>query len=263
MKRSIFLFFKKSLSIAFLLLFVFGEIALGEKEEYDVRKAFEQGNVLYQKEDYAAAIKAYEEILSRGVQGASLYYNLGNAYFKVGQIGKAVLNYERALKFAPEDKELMNNLTFVHEFLQDKVEAAERPHWQRRLMRLHHFLSLNLVVGMASLCYILTLLFSAYAVIRPSFRPIFFRRLLVPLASLFVLLSGFGVLKVLESHFSPAIVITEEIDVRYGPSPQETKAFVLHAGTKCSVRDVSGEWILIWLPNDRGGWVHQSGLERI
>ena len=262
LKRSIFPAFK-NLGIVFLFLLVFGGVVWAEKEEMNIQNSFEQGNALYQKEDYAGSVQAYETILSRGVQGVSLYYNLGNAYYKSGQLGKAILNYERALKLAPEDKELVNNLTFVREFLQDKVEAPEAPRWQRSLMRLHRFLTLNGVVGGASLCYSLILLFAAYAVIRSTFRTFFLRRLLIPLVSLFVLFSGLGILKVFESRFSPAIVLAEEVDVRYGPSSQETKAFVLHAGTKCAVRDVSGEWVLIWLPNDRGGWVHQSGLERI
>ena len=262
LKKSTFPLFK-NLGFGFLFLLALGGVVLAEKEETTTRNSFEQGNALYQREDYAGSIQAYEGVLSRGVQGVSLYYNLGNAYYKSGHLGKAILNYERALKLSPDDKELVNNLTFVREFLQDKVEAPEAPRWQRRLMRLHRFLTLNGVVGGASLCYSLILLFAAYAVIRSTFRPLFIRRLLIPLVSLFVLFSGLGFLKVFESRFSPAIVIAEEVDVRYGPSPQETKAFVLHAGTKCAVRDVSGEWVLIWLPNDRGGWVHQSGLERI
>lgn len=233
------------------------------KEASSIQESFEKAEVLYQKKDYQGAIQIYEGILRQGIATASLYYNLGSAYFKAGDLGRAVLNYERALKRTPKDKELNHNLSFVRDLLQDKVEAPESPRWIQMLLGFHRLFPLNGVVGLASLCYSFIFFLASYAMIRPSFRPMFFRVLLPPLVGFFVLFSGIALMKVLEPSFSPAIVIAEELDVYYAPSTHETKAFVLHAGTKCAVRNVQGEWMLIWLPNDRGGWVHQSGVERI
>ena len=262
MKRSIFQLFKKRLNLSFFLIFLIVPVVYGG-EANDVRKVFEEAAIHYQKNDYQAAVDAYESILSKGAVSASLYCNLGNSYFKLGNIGKTILNYERALKLSPEDEELRHNLSFVRELLQDKVESSEPPPWLQKLTRLHHLLTLNGVLVIVSLCYIFILLCSSYAIVQPTFRRTFLRIIFVPLLSLFVFFLGLGVFKIMELRFSPAIVIAEQTDVYYGPSLHETKAFILHAGTKCSVREVSGEWMLIWLPNDRGGWVHQSGIERI
>jgi len=253
---------KKVKALIFLVLIIGFSNAFG-KEPLDVRKAFEKAEAFYQKNDYGSAVETYEQILSEGVVSASLYYNLGNAYFKSGNLGKAVLNYERALQFSPEDKELKHNLDFVRDLLQDKVESSESPHWLQKLLRIPQLLTLNMVTAASSICYILLLLLCACVVVRPPIRTTMFRTFFIPLISLFAFFLGIGILKVVELRSSPAIVTLEQLDVYYGPSVHETKAFVLHAGTKCSIRQTSGDWVLIWLSNDRGGWVQRNGLERI
>lgn len=252
---------KTKFFLTLILLIAVSASAAGEVQNF--QKAFEEGEAKYQKNDYPGAIKIYEGILSRGVASESLYFNLGNAYFKVQNLGKAILNYERALKLSPDDKELRHNLSFVRELLQDKLEAPEAPRWLQKLMKLHRLLTLNAVAILASLCYSVIILLFSYAVVKSSFHPVFFRVFLIPLVVFLIFLIGVGSFKISEERFSPAIVIAEELDVHYGPSTHETKALVLHAGTKCAVKEVSGDWILIWLPNDRGGWVQKSGIERI
>ncbi len=232
-------------------------------EEGSLQKAFDEAEALYQQGDYLGAIKTYEKILSENASNGTLYYNLGNAYFKSGDLGRTILNYERALKLSPGDKELKHNLSFVRELLQDRMESPEPPRWLQKLSALHSLLTINGIALLTSLFYSFILLLSSYAVLRPSFRPILLRVFLIPLLGFLVLFLGLGLFKVMEERFSPVIVVSEEVDVHYGPSVHETKAFVLHAGTKCSVRESSGDWVLIWLSNDRGGWVEKSGVERI
>ncbi len=235
----------------------------GETGETGFQRQFQQGNAFYQKGNYKEAIALYEGILSQGLQSAALYYNLGNTYFKSKNLGRCVLNYERALRLAPEETELLNNLSFVREILVDKVDISEAPSWFKKMMRPYHSLSLNGAALFASLFYALILLCAAYAVHSLSFRSVFFKRLFIPFLILFLFFAGIGISKFIERRFAAAIVVVEELDVRYGPSPDETRAFVLHSGTKCTIRETSGNWCLIWLSNDRGGWVPQEGVERI
>ena len=246
----------------FLSCLIIVSPAFGE-EMADIEKVFQEGETYYRKQNYQKAVDLYEDILSKGFKGASIHYNLGNAYFRLGDMGKTLLNYERALKFSPEDRELKHNLIFVRELLPDRIGAPESPRWIQRLKRSHHIFSMNAIMVVLSFCYSLILLAAAYAIFKVSFRPRFFRRILIPVGILFVIFLVLGGLKVLEPQLSPAIIIAKEVDVHYGPSAHETKAFVLHAGAKCSIRDISGEWVLIWLSNDRGGWVPQDTLERI
>lgn len=223
---------------------------------------FGQANDLYRQGRYREAAPLYESLVSEGAVSASLYYNLGNAYFKQGQIGKAVLFYERAVRLAPKDKEILGNLSYTREFVQDRVSGPEPSPWMRQLGYLYGLLTLNIATVLSSLFYFLLALAGCLMIVRPSSRGTL-RTWLVLLAVLFSLSLSLLGMKLFTQRYSQAIVIAREVEVRYGPSLQETKAFLLHEGTPCAIREISGEWALIWLANDRGGWVPLESLEQI
>ena len=87
----------------------------------DATKA--EGDSAYIKEDYAAAIQIYEALLKNG-EAADVYYNLGNSYYKIGEIAKAVLNYERALLLQPRNGDIRANLEVARAKTIDKVEPV-------------------------------------------------------------------------------------------------------------------------------------------
>ena len=87
----------------------------------DVTKA--EGDSAYIKDDYATAIQIYESLLKNG-ESADVYYNLGNSYYKAGEIAKAVLNYERALLMKPGNSDIRANLEVARAKTIDKVEPV-------------------------------------------------------------------------------------------------------------------------------------------
>ena len=87
----------------------------------DVTKT--KGDSAYIKEDYAAAIQIYEALLKSG-EASEVYYNLGNSYYKIGEIAKAVLNYERALLLQPGNSDIRANLEVARAKTIDKVEPV-------------------------------------------------------------------------------------------------------------------------------------------
>lgn len=237
-------------------------LAVGAAFPADWTERFGQANDLYRQGRYREAVAAYEGLVSEGAVSAALYYNLGNSYFKQGQIGKTVLSYERAIRLAPKDKEILGNLTYAREFVQDKVGGPEPSAWIRRLLSLYELLTLNMALVFSSVFYgFLSLVICAMIVRPPSRRAL--RKWLI--FFLFLLVLGLCLVgtKLFSERYSQAVIIAREVEVRYGPSLQETKAFLLHEGTQCAIREVSGEWALIWLPNDRGGWVPRESLEQI
>ena len=78
---------------------------------------FFQANKFYSQGEYKKAALLYEKITNSGVKTGNIYYNLGNTYFKLGRKGKAILNYERALKLIPQDEDLSANISFVRSAL--------------------------------------------------------------------------------------------------------------------------------------------------
>ena len=83
---------------------------------------FQQGNQFYQAEDWSEAISAYENLLAAGFEGADLYYNLGNAYFKKGELGRSILNWERAAAIQPGEPDLRANLDLAGSLTIDVIE---------------------------------------------------------------------------------------------------------------------------------------------
>jgi len=90
----------------------------------DYRTLFKQGNEAYGKARYQDAIALYEQILKQGCHSEEVYFNLGNAYFKTGDISSALLNYEKAHKLAPGDEDVNFNIYFANSKTSDKVEPA-------------------------------------------------------------------------------------------------------------------------------------------
>ena len=72
------------------------------------RQLMQQGNDAYAKSDFAEAVRLYNTVLDAGYQSADLYYNLGNAHFRMEDYGLAILNYERALRLKPNFRPARN-----------------------------------------------------------------------------------------------------------------------------------------------------------
>ena len=87
---------------------------------------FEQGNQLYQEGDFTGAIEAYEAVRAAGFASPALYYNLGNAYFKSGDLGRSILEWERALVNSPSDPDARANLELARTLTADAVEPLPR-----------------------------------------------------------------------------------------------------------------------------------------
>jgi len=105
-------------------LFLFFHISLSlnatTAQVYDIKKA----NDLYVATSYAQAIEVYEEISKQGYESATLYYNLGNAYYRINKIAPAILNYERALRLDPSNLDIQHNLKLAKAKTVDKMKAT-------------------------------------------------------------------------------------------------------------------------------------------
>ncbi len=110
---------KKS-NLKILLLFIF---ILLSAAKADVKSAIQKGNELYKNNQYQLAIDEYNKLIKLGYEGTSLYYNLGNAHYRLGKVGYAILYYEKALKLSPGDEDVKHNLSLVKLNLKDKVDT--------------------------------------------------------------------------------------------------------------------------------------------
>ncbi|HLE71610.1 MAG TPA: SH3 domain-containing protein [Vicinamibacteria bacterium] len=227
--------------------------------------AFRQAEALYQEERYPETIEIYESIRASGVEDGVLYYNLGNAYFKSGRLGFAILSYERALKLMPGDEDVRANLAFADELVSGGLEPPPLPlavGWGVDLYQraapgvLAQALSLAFLIGGGA---ITLLLLDRW----PSFR-----------TAALVVLAGSGVVALLagaslvakvraESNRIEAVVVTENAYVRSGPGESSPRLAEIHEGLKLRILGEREGFLQVSLANGLTGWVPREQVERI
>ncbi len=121
----------------------------------EARSLMEQGNKFYEDKQYEQAVDEYQKVIGLGYEGTSLFYNLGNSYYREGKIGFAILYYEKALKLSPGDDDVIHNLAIANAKTVDKIDTLPKfflfQWWES-------FLRLFSVVGWSHVAFTLYLL---------------------------------------------------------------------------------------------------------
>ena len=229
----------------------------------DATKA--EGDSAYMKNDYASAIQIYEALLNRG-EAADIYYNIGNSYYKAGDIAKAILNYERALLLQPGNGDIRANLEIARSKTVDKVEPVPEIFFVSWTKSLINSMSVDSWAVCGVVCFIL-LIVSLYLFI--------FSKQIVLKKAGFISGIVFLAVTILANVFAnqqkdeltnrnSAIVINPSVTVRSTPSESGTSLFILHEGHKVGVKDGSmKDWKEIRLEDGKVGWVPASAIEII
>lgn len=225
---------------------------------------FREANELYAAERYGEAAALYEAIIEAGFSAADVQYNLGNARYKLGESGRAVLAYERALRIEPGHDDARANLEFVRERLADRQAPLEDGPLTALLRGLLATAGISMLEAVAS-----GLLFCLFGVIIVGV----IRRRVVgwPLRTAVALLVAFALVttvvavKVHEAvSANDAVVLAAELAARTGPGTEFVLEFQLHEGTTVAIQEVRGEWARVTLRGtDLVGWVRHDGLENI
>ncbi len=227
--------------------------------------AFERAAEAYNAQRYAEAVALYDSVeVNEGVS-APLYYNRGNAYYKMGHYAAAILNYERALLLNPGDGDARANLQLANSKITDKIEPAGTffiTVWARGL---RDCCSSNTwaVIGIGSfLLFLIGLYFY-----------IFVRNIKVKKAGFFVALPMLLISIVANAcaidqnqrrnAHDEAIVFAPTVTAKSTPADSGIDLFVLHEGTKVTLMEKVGDWIEVRIADGNRGWLPQSSIEVI
>lgn len=213
-------------------------------------KAFEAANAAFAAGDFAGAIRENETMVRAGEWSAPLFYNLGNAYFRTGDLGHAVLAYERALRLAPEHPETQANLRLARQ----QSGALELP--SPPLARYFRFTTPAAYAVAAAVLFWLGVLL----LLMPT------RRSSVVAAVVCLLLCGISVLAsytLLSNTTGQAIVLGKEVQARVATADTAKGILALPPGSEIVVLETRGEWSYVLLPNQERGWVTSEAVERI
>ncbi len=228
----------------------------------DPERIFARGNALYQDGKFDEAIREYDRILAAGLESGPLYYNIANSYFKMGEVGAAVLNYERARSLIPGDSDVRSNYSFAREEagLDFPVMPGTRiAQWNDRFWS---GLGTDALTAVASSWYTLIFLLLAAGLIirRPGVR----RTLHVLLGVCVVAaLVSFAALKRRVRYLERGVVVTESTDAKFAPLESATTYFPLPQGSLAEVLEINGKYLKVRRADGKTGWVPKGTVTLI
>lgn len=252
MSRLVNILFLMTLSISYLYAV----------ESNDINYLFGKGNEAYINENYTESINQYESIVASGFESGALHYNLGNAYYRLGHIGKSILNYERALKWLPNDENVIINLKLANLRVKDRIDAPP----EFFLFRLYRKV-VNLFSSRGwAICVTLSAIAAAlsFAVswnldpkkFRFLIRSIMYVSIVIFLVAIPQMVQRYKI----ETGHDYGIIIDYSVKSLAAPQRGSTELFIVHEGSKVKILEQDGNWYKIELIDGKQGWITAGGV---
>lgn len=251
---------KKALYI--LIAFVIPSVCFGAN---DMQAVFAGANAAYGKGRYEDAVKQYMQVVNAGYQSVALYFNLGNAFYKTGDVPSALLYYEKAHKLSPGDEDINFNIKFANLKTTDKIDEAPEffvTKWWRGFILGISANALGwisvLLILLASGILIIYFFTTSVAVKKMSF----YGAMLSFILGIFAVFIAVMQVNYFSGH-REAIVFSPSVTVKSGPVDKAGGLFVIHDGTKVNVLDDNNGWLKIKLANGSEGWIKSGDAREI
>lgn len=247
----------RSRSIAWSLLSVLLLVSLSAQAATPIAQ-FDQANRLYEQGKFADAAAGYQQLIASGHTSANVYYNLGNAWFKAGQLGRAVAAYRRAQELAPRDPNIRFNLDFARK----QVTGSNTPVpslWQRALNRL----TINEWAVLAAIAFWLYFALLILREWKAAWRRAL-RNYAIAAGSFATLLIALLTAAVYQNtSVREAVIVAQQAVVRYGPLEDSRVHFQLRNGAEVEIvgRKESGPadaWLQVRDGANRIGWLKRD-----
>ena len=236
------------------------EVMAGETET--ILRAAAQA---YTKADYRTAIRLYEQAIHDGASGPDIWYNLGNAYFKDGNLAYSILWFERASAIHPGDEQLHDNLAIANARIRDKVEPIPLLFVVRWWNDLKTTNSLSALFAWSCVFFWLS---AAAVFVFFGFRNLLIRRMSLVLGIVFICVGAAAIFlyfdrqEDLDAHRF-AIVTTHVVTAKSTPDATGVDSFTLHEGLKLEITETRDSWFRIRLADGKDGWIPSATVERI
>jgi len=247
---------KKFLTLYFLLA---GSLLFASEQQ----QLLEDANKAYNQAKYDSALLLYHQIEEAGYHSAALYYNMGNAYYRSEDLASAILQYEKAIRLAPDNEDIQYNLQHCNQLIKDKIEATPPIFYIRWWNGFSMLLTPSqwAISILVLICFVCTsigfyLFLHSYTARKTSF--------LSALLLIVFTITAFGaaIYRNKQIHQNnQAIIFTYTLNVKASPDDNSSTLFVIHEGLKVKLTDKIGEWHEIKIPNGDKGWVKKSDLK--
>tara|TARA_A100000164_G_scaffold6498_1_gene5697 strand:- start:998 stop:1789 length:792 start_codon:yes stop_codon:yes gene_type:complete len=237
-----------------------------EFEPSDVNEKFLEANNLYNDSKYEQSIQVYLQILDSGVHSPELYFNIGNAYYRINDIANCILNYEKSLKLDSSGNEVINNLNMVKNALIDDIAVVPPSFIDKQLNKISNLLDYSswgtalILLSFIFLLFFLIYFFSNKPIIkRTAFTSLFFIIILISLTA-WISINTYE-----KNHLEKyAIIFSTKIEIKADPNERSENLLTLHLGTKVRIIDNFNDvWVKIKLVNGQEGWIKNDQIKMI
>lgn len=224
-----------------------------------------QANQSYLKNDFQAALDEYRKIEAAGFRSAELYYNLGNTFYKLGQIPTAILYYERARLLNPRDEDILFNLNLANQLIVDQINPIREFFLKSWVISVAALLKPDVwgMAGLLSFLFLSAIVISLYATRGSRFRKTGITLSFIMVFFMVVSLTLGTIANRTVNHRNYAIVFAPSITAKSSPDAGGTDLFVIHEGLKVKIIETVGGWVRIRLPDGNEAWVPDSSVTRI
>lgn len=226
---------------------------------------FNSGKDAYKKGAYQEAINDWKKILKNDKHSAEVYFNLGNAQYKLNNIGPSIYYYEKALQLDPNDNDIKNNLAFAENARVDFIDPLPQTvfsTWYKGVSGIFSFDGWALVAVIFSSLFVILFLAYYYATSEKKKRVLFTSSLLSILFLVYSVGVAFMTYGDAESN-NPAIIFSESVDVKDAPSTAGEVSYIIHEGTKVQLLERDYDWVRIRLADGKDGWIPSADMKEL
>jgi tetratricopeptide (TPR) repeat protein len=253
-------------ALPFILFVLTGLSVKGQSIVTPVDSLVAEANRRYMNLEYQEAAMLYLAAVDEGYASSGLYYNLGNACYKLNRLAQAILYYEKARELAPFDEDIRDNLQMANALIVDRVEVIP-DFFLKRWWHLLTGLLMPDVWAAISLLLFVSTLFIVFKFITAQAMSRYRKAYLVIGVALF-LLTGFGYVSGISREKAItgnryAIIMDPSATIRSSPDELGTSVFVLHEGTKVEILERLDEWREIKIANGSKGWIVKNAIGEI
>jgi tetratricopeptide (TPR) repeat protein len=236
---------------------LFFSVTMSYPNSNDLTTTFEQANRLYEQGKFSEAAAAYETLIKTGKASASLYFNHGNALFKSGQIGRAVVSYQLAERLAPRDPDIRANLRFAREAVSGS-SSIKRSQWKEWL-QLVTLNELTLITAAAVWLWLTLLILRQ---LRADWRKNL-KGYTSTIALASILLGGWLGFAIWANSQRTVVVVVPEAVVRYGPLDESQSYYTMRDGAELSLLDRKAGWLQVQDGLGRIGWLRSEQIAAV
>ncbi len=223
---------------------------------------FKEANDAFMGKDYDGAIAKYEALLTDGLSSVELHFNLATSYYKINELGKSVLNYEKALKLKPGHKDSQFNLAIVEDNLVDDMEALPPFFLTKWWNTLRDLLS-STIWSIIALIMLWISVFGWVKWFTGEDRVVKKKGFLIGVSCLLLCLIPFFLARSsaqFESEYQAAVILEKVLELRTAPDEASAPVVELHEGTKVNLLDKIEDWYKVRLKNGEVGWLNEKQL---